>query len=66
MIETKTLFSITVDNKNCIRTFIDLSSIESEEEPLRIIHSLLEQYKNNVLDQIKELAVSEKDEIDDF
>jgi len=59
--EFKTLVRISVNNANQIMNEIDLSSIDAEE-PLRIIHSLLDEMKLDVIDRISELK--EKDQVD--
>jgi len=55
MMEEKTLISITVNNANQIKTDIDLTSILDEEEPLRIVHSVLDQYRDIVLSCLSEI-----------
>lgn len=64
--EEKTIFSITLNNKNEIRSNMDLSSILGEEDALRFIHSLLDEFKQDVLRKIREIKapVKEDDEFD--
>ncbi|MDD5650016.1 MAG: hypothetical protein PHF86_06335 [Candidatus Nanoarchaeia archaeon] len=64
--EEKTIFSITLNNKNEIHSNIDLSSIEGEEDALRFIHSLLDEYKQEVLEKIREAKTPVEDDEFDF
>ncbi len=62
MHEGKTIFQITLDNTNKFKVYYDISGIEEEEEALRIIHSLLDEYKQATLDQITEIKSSENEQ----
>jgi hypothetical protein len=50
--EELTLIQISIDNKNNIRSSLDLTPIEHDEEALRITHSILDEHRQSVLDQI--------------
>jgi len=56
MTEFTTLINISIDNFNTIKASVDLSSIKSNEEALRFVHSLMDEYKQIVLDNIHELT----------
>ena len=58
--DDKTLIRISIDNSNTIRHEIEISTID-KEEPLRIIHSILDEMKLFVVDQIQELKLEEED-----
>jgi hypothetical protein len=66
MIEDKTIFKISINNNNEIHSSIDLTSVIKEEEALRCIHSLLDEYKQEVLETIREAKISVEDEEDDI
>jgi hypothetical protein len=53
--DERTLVQVSIDNCNKIRTSIDLTGIEDEEEALRIVHSILDEHRQNVLDRINEV-----------
>lgn len=58
MMENKTLVRIAINNASQIFHEIDLESID-QEELLRIIHSLLDEMKLDILDRIDELKIKE-------
>lgn len=62
--EDKTIVRISIDNSNIIRHELEISSID-KEEPLRIIHSILDEMKLFVIDKIQELKEEIEDEVTD-
>ena len=65
MMEEKTLIRISIDNNNNIRHEIDIESID-QEEPLRIIHSILDEMKIDLIDFINDLKIKEIEEDDEL
>ena len=59
--EDKTLIRISLSNDNKIRVKIDLSGIEEDEEALRFIHSILDELRENLLEQISTIKHVEED-----
>lgn len=62
----KTIFNISINNQNEIISKIDLTSIIGEEEALRFVHSLLDEYKQEVLEKIRECKTLIEDDEDSF
>jgi hypothetical protein len=61
-IESKTILSITADNTNTFIQKLDLRGID-DEATLRVLHSILDELKDDVLLQIRELNNEKTDDI---
>lgn len=68
MTEEKTIFKITIDNFNKIKSEIDLESLEGEEEALRFVHSILDEYRQLLIDylSVSKPMVDDDDEDEEF
>jgi hypothetical protein len=64
--DVKTLIKISLDNNNKINNVFDLTGIEEDQEGLRLIHSMLDELKERVLEKIRKIDKDEELEEDEF
>ena len=50
--EQRTIVRIALDNQNKFTSFYDLHGVEEDEQALRIVHSLLDELRDDVLKRI--------------
>jgi hypothetical protein len=58
-IDCKTIASVTIDNNNIIRNKLDLNNLD--ENALRILHSILDQQRQDVLEHITSFQEVQED-----
>jgi hypothetical protein len=59
--EQRTLINISLTNSNHITSKFDLSGVDDNEEILRLLHSILDELKLDIVDILRDINLDEEE-----